>query len=39
MTQASLREKFKQLKGKDEDEIVRNAQMLTQAAAPANADL
>ena len=39
MTQASLRDKYKQLKNKDQEEIVREAQMLTQAAEPASADL
>lgn len=38
MTQAQLREKYKQLKNKDQDEINREAQLLTAAAEPADAD-
>ena len=36
LTQAQLREKYKQLKNKGQDEIVRDAQALTKAAAPAD---
>ena len=38
MTQAQLREKYKELKNKDQDEINRQAQALTRAAEPADAD-
>ena len=36
LTQAQLREKYKQLKNKGQDEINRDAQALTEAAAPAD---
>ena len=37
MAQAQLREKYKQLKGKDQSEINREAQEISKAAAPADA--
>ena len=36
LAQAQLREKYKQLKNKGQDEINRDAQALTEAAAPAD---
>ena len=36
VAQAQLREKYKQLKNKGQDEINRDAQALTEAAAPAD---
>ena len=38
LAQSQLREKYKQLKNKGQDEINREAQALTEAAAPADAD-
>ena len=38
ISQAQLREKYKQLKNKGQDEINREAQALTEAAAPADAN-